>query len=333
MRLKAVFPVVVLLFTAAGILFAAPGLRWSTSLDTIVSTGDTRYLMEEPAGGFSSELIFPLNTLMAGVTIRRDLSGARPGSYLEAQVSTNLLAPFGKMVDYDWWMYPGYPKVPWSYTESDARLFGVSAALYWKPVLANHSWGNFGASFGYRFKYYYQEAIGFNGWQYADVYIDAVNDAEDGWYTMAVGVDDPRLGITYWVMYNFPTAGLSLTLKPQAGFSLHGEAGLAVAYASDEDDHVLRNKLSTASGLGFGGYLDLSVRFTWGNPNARLHPFIALSANALALKANVLQKQTWYGDDPVSTSVIEKPGDSITGLDHQISTRQFGVALTGGIEF
>jgi len=93
MRLKAVFPVVVLLFAAAGILFAAPGLRWSTSLDTIVSTGGRR------------------------------------GWAFEASVAVNLLTPFGKMEDGDWFMFFGTPKVPFSYTESAATCSGSPPPL------------------------------------------------------------------------------------------------------------------------------------------------------------------------------------------------------------
>ena len=134
---------------------------WSTSVDAVVATGDTRYLMEEFGNpGVSSELIFPLNTLLAGVTFRGDRTGGRRDWSLEASVAVNLLAPFGKMEDYDWWMYPGTPKVPFSYTESDVNMIWFVASAAWKPVLAPGGWGNLAAVLGYRFQYMHQKVNG-----------------------------------------------------------------------------------------------------------------------------------------------------------------------------
>jgi hypothetical protein len=97
---------------------------------------------------------------------------------------------------------------------------------------------------------------------------------------------------------------------------------------SDEDDHVLRYELSTASGLGFGGYARLLARYTWKNAESRLRPYLQLAGSAFAAKANTQQTQTYY-----TGATEESPGTRYSGIDHQISTRQFGVALTGGIEF
>jgi len=324
MRLKAVFPVVVLLFTAAGILFAAPGLTWSMSVDTIVTTGDTRYLMEEPAAGVSSELIFPLNTLMAGATLRGESSGGRRGWAFESSVAVNLLTPFGKMEDWDWFMFFGTPRVPFSYTESAATMFWITASASWQPVLAAGSWGKLSLALGYRFQYMHQNINGYNGWVYDDLLPAPSGDGQPELYSQS----GFGLVLTYWVLYNLPTAGMGVTLTPASGAFLRLEAGLAVPYVSDEDDHVLRYKLSTASGLGFGGYARLLARYTWGNTESRLRPYLQLAGSAFAAKANTQQTQTYY-----TGATEESPGTRYSGIDHQISTRQFGVALTGGIEF
>ena len=300
-------------------LFAEPAWSWSTSLDTIVAAGDTRYLMELLGNpGLSSELVFPLNTLLEGVTFRGERTGGRHDGRrewsFEASIAVNLLAPFGKMKDYDWDMYPGYPKSIWSYTESDPTMLWLVASAAWKPVLAVGSWGRLEAVLKYRLQYISQKEYGINGWEYdPDLLL----------------VDDPGVfASTYWVLWNVPTAGLAVTLKPVPSVAVLMEAGLAVPIVADEDDHVLRFKLSTASGLGLGGYAELAVRYTWGNPKARVQPFLHLSIDAMALKANTLQTQTYY------TGATEyPPGTTWSGIDHQISTKQFTVTLACGAAY
>lgn len=321
MRIKAVFSAVVLIFTTAAVLTASPGVSWSAAVDTIVSIGDTRYLMEEPGSpGVSSELIFPLNTLLAAATLNGESSGGRRGWAFAASVAVNLLAPFGKMEDWDWWMYYGTPKVPFSYTESDAEMLWIAASASWQPVLASGAWGRVSAVLGYRFQFVSQNVIGYNGW-YNDSDLDGI---ADGYYPQTRN----GLVLTYWVMYNTPSAGLAVRLTPVAGMYAHAEAGLAIPYVADEDDHVLRYKLSKASGLGFGGYARLLVHYTLGNSDARWRPYLEVGGSAFAAKANTQQTQTFY-----TGSINPPPGTSLSGIDHQISTRQFGGSLTVGIEF
>ena len=303
-------------------LFAEPAWSWSTSLDTIVGVGDTRYLMELPGNpGLSSELIFPLHTLLEGITFRGERMGGRHDGRrnwsFEASFAVNLLTPFGRMKDYDWDMYPGYPKSIWSYTESDPTMLWLVASAAWKPVLAVGSWGRLEAVLKYRLQYISQKEHSRNGWQYdPDLLL----------------IDDPGvLALTYWVMWNVPTAGLAVTLKPVPGVAVVMEAGLAVPIVADEDDHVLRNKLSTALGLGFGGYAELAVRYSWGKAESRVHPYLSFIAGMMALKANTLQTQAWYGDDPGYAG--DETGMVISGIDHQISTKQFTVTLSCGAAY
>ncbi len=267
--------------------------------------------------GMSSELIFPLNTLLAGLTFRGQRSGDRRdggGDWgLEASLAVNLLAPFGTMKDYDWDMYPGYPKTIWSYTESDPTMLWLAAAVAWKPVLPAGGWGRLEAALGYRLQYISQREYGINGWQY-DPGLGLVND--------------PGLALTYWVLWNVPTAGLAVALQPAPSVAVALEAGLAVPYVSDADDHVLRYKLSTAHGLGLGGYAELSARYSWGKAESRVRPYLSLAASFMALKANTAQTQSWYGNDPSFAG--DETGMVIPGVDHQISTRQFTAVLACG---
>jgi hypothetical protein len=238
------------------------------------------------------------------------------------------------MKDYDWDMYPGYPKAAFSYTESDVRLVWFLASAAWKPVLSSGGWGKLSVVLGYRLQYVYQEAKGYVGWQYLDLLPDNAppgpdpTDGDGQPELYLVSSPNDTVVLTYWVLWNVPTAGFSLTLTPLPGLSVLLEAGLAVPIVADQDDHVLRNKLSTASGLGIGGYARLAVQYSWGRPEARVRPFLVLTMDAMALKANTQQTQTYYAG-----ATEQPPGTTWTGIDHQISTRQLAAVLAFGISY
>jgi hypothetical protein len=302
----------------------ADPLRFTVTLDTLWNIGDTRYLMEEPATppyGGSSELIFPLNTLVEGVRLRYEpASRTRKHWSLEGSFYTNLINPIGLMKDYDWWMYSGSPKVPFSYTESSAVMRWYLASLETQFELGSGGWGKFLLAFGYRFQFIKQVIVGFKGW--------TLDDNLDGVLEPYTPVQDSRHGLDYQIIYNIVTAGLAPILTPIPEISVTAEAGLALAYVSDRDDHVLRYKLSTASGLGYGGYAGLEVRYTWDTANPRLRPFIALSGSALGLRVKTSQTQTYY-----QGATEAPPGTTMTGIDHRISTRQYRAAFILGLQF
>ena len=84
---------------------------------------------------------------------------------------------------------------------------------------------------GYRLQYVYQEIDGYNGWVYDDITTPPDNDPEppntpDGqpelWYQSGTGIV-----LTYWVLWNIPTAGLSVSLQPGPSVSVRLEAGAA----------------------------------------------------------------------------------------------------------
>jgi hypothetical protein len=322
---KAVLVVAFAAVLAPG-LFAEPAWKWFTSVGTVLTAGDTRYLMEEPGSpyGVSSELIFPLETLLGRVTVRGERTGdsqkrLKDWSF-DLSLAVNVLAPFGLMQDFDWLMYLGTPKVPISYTESDAGLTWLELSAAWSPVVASGNWGSLAVAVGLRFHYVNEQAFGYNGW----LYEDTDTDGQPELFTQTA----TGLVLTYRVLWSVPTAGLSVALRPAEGVNVKAEAGAAVPYAADEDDHVLRHKLSKASGLGIGGYAELAARYTWGKARSRAHPYLSLTAGLLALKADTKQTQTYY------SGATEYPaGTTWSGIDHQISTVQFSAALAGGVTY
>jgi len=313
-------------------VWSAPGLsaaepRFTTTLDTVWAMGDTRYLMEIPASsyGVSSELVFPLQTLLEGMRFRYVPAG--PGRLrwsLEGSFHTNLINPYGLMLDYDWYMWPGDPKEPFSYTESAAAMRWYLASAEAQFDLRSGSWGKVGLAFGYRFQFIKQEITGYSGW-YLDTNDDGIADS----YNPLKNLTDRSLD--YQIIYNTITAGLSLALNPAPPVSITAEAGFALPFVSDRDDHLLRYKLSTASGVGYGAYAGVEARYTWSPAGSRLRPFVALSGSGLWLVAKTLQTQYWYGDDPGYPG--DETGTYIFGVDHQISSRQYRVAFIFGLQF
>ena len=299
--------------------------RFTATLDTAWAMGDTRYLMEMPdlisPPGVSSELVFPLQALLEGVRFR--YVPASPGNLrwsLEVSFYTNLINPIGIMQDYDWYMYPGYPKAPFSYTESEATMRWHLASAEAQFDLRFGAWGRVALAFGYRFQFIKQEITGFTGWQYDDRDLNGQPEL----YL----ISGSEHALDYQVSYNTITAGLSLTLNPAPPVAVTAEAGFALPYVSDRDDHVLRYKLSTASGFGYGGYAGLEARYTWCPAGSRLRPFLALSGSGLWLVAKTVQTQYWY-----EGATEEPPGTYYFGIDHRISTRQYRVALIIGLQF
>jgi hypothetical protein len=326
-----------LLFLLAALaVLSAPRLSaaapvFTMTIDTIWVTGDTRYLYEDPSiiptgvpRGGSSELIFPLNTLVEGLRFHYvPASQERLRWALEVSFHTNLIDTYGLMQDYDWWMYPGIPKVPFNYTESPAAMRWYLAAAEAQFNLSSGEWGKVALAFGYRFQFINQRITSGNGWS-LDTNLD--------------GTLEPRTpdqfnvyALDYRIFYNTVTAGMNLILNPASPVSITAEAGFALPYVYDRDNHILRHKLSTASGIGYGGIAGLEARYTWSPASSRLRPFVALSSSGLWLFANTLQTQYWYGDDPFTP--WDDTGNWISGIDHRISTRQYRVAFILGLQF
>ena len=108
--------------------------------------------------------------------------------------------------------------------------------------------------------------------------------------------------------HGFPL-GLELRLAPGGRLALALELAYLPVYASDVDDHLLRNKLSTAAGLGHGAQGAIEVRFAL-SPGASAPArgaYLAARVEGLAWLVSTTQTQEWYGDDPAA------PGDE-TGM-------------------
>ncbi|MFW6360845.1 MAG: hypothetical protein ACOC2R_03755 [Spirochaetota bacterium] len=286
--------------------------------------GSTEYVLQAP--GVQSRLEFPLNMLVLGLSGEYALrSEGREDWRFQMSAGTSVSGPWGVLKDHDWYLVEDVPPIKFSYTESDAELFFFEArAGVEKRVFSAPDAGLFGR-LGYDFQYISQNALGFSGWQY----VQDPNASEDDDYVYAIAVkNSDQLALEYTVVYHRLAAGAVLRWQPYRSFEL--ELGLLpqLMYVADRDDHVLRNKLSTAAGFGGGVESELSLTYRW-HENPDYQSYVSVSGGLLYLRAVAEQTQEWYGDDPGTAG--DDTGQKYTGITHIIQTLQGSLGVSAGV--
>jgi hypothetical protein len=326
-------------------LAAADGVHYSFAPKLNFGFGHTTYTMDNVyiadttgtiIGKAKSELKFPLDAIYAGIEaeICFETSGYREwfinaagtGDVLWGIISSfysrNIIDRWGVMTDGDWITPIGYNDFKWSYTESDVKFsydmvsFQVGRRIHgWEKAVTY-------AVIGYRYQKIVQNIINVRGWQYDLRYsppplhdIDTTIHALD----YEVTYHKPSIGILYDVRFN-----------PQTHFEL--SAGYMHVFASDIDDHILRNKISEASGTGPGFYSSIEFSLIINPDNPGLKPFINLNADFSILSVSSAQTQKWYGDDPI-TDNYDDTGDISDNIPHKFSSMQLVLGIQVGLAF
>lgn len=303
---------------------SAQDSRFKVEPYTEVLLGSTQYLLQAP--GVQSKLEFPLNSLVLGVGAeysvqRREMEEWR----FKLSAGTAISGPWGLLKDHDWYLVEDAPPIKFSYTESEAEMFLFEVDAGGEKRLHSSGEAHYFASLQYSYQYISQNALGYSGWQY----VQDPNPPVDDDYVYAIGVmNSDLLALEYTVVYHrlgaggvlrwqpYPRLGIDLTLLPQ------------LTYVRDKDDHVLRNKLSTAAGIGYGGAAELSI--TYRSPGTQEYQsYVGLTGNLLYLRAVTEQTQEWYGDDPGTSE--DDTGQKYTGISHIIQTLQGGLSLSAGV--
>jgi len=306
-------------------LFAENRVKYTLAPQVWQNFGYTEYIMDISVPTDSgllelkSELEFPLDVVMAGVTV--GFHSTRVGLYawsMEGGYFTNLEDPGGVMKDHDWGTLEwGQDAEKFSYTESRAEmkstLITAEASL---RVLHKRSfnldlWG------GFRYQKIEQDIIGFEGWQ-----LDSNLVPQD--------ISSTERGVFYRVTYKVPHLGLRSGVKLGEYTDLDAKAAFALVWTSDFDDHLLRKKTATADISGHGFISSVGARYLVP-AGGRVQPFFELVAGILYFHASGSQKQRWYGDDPITED--DDTGLSISGIPHEINSRQASVGVKVGVAF
>ena len=311
-----------LLLLCGTALFADDGRRYLVEASGDWLLGHTTYDLSAAYSGGTvfSRLAFPLDSLQAGLRFQAEnlQAGRREGS-LAASVRASLNDPTARMIDEDWDQPTGYPKFAFSYTESGIDLSAWTFSLSAEKRLVSWPGADLLAAAGYTYQFLHEVALDFEGWYYE---WNAGAGAYDLYMQSYAGA-----ALDYKVYYHTPSIGLRLVsyLHPLATVTLSSD--LLLVYGADRDDHLLRTKLSTASGLGFGLALEGAGRLFLDRPGSG--PYLTLQAGLRWLRVSTDQRQYWYGSaDPSAAG-----GTVYEGIGHLMTSFQYGLSLSSGFAF
>jgi len=266
-----------------------------------------------------SQLEFPLDAWFVGVATAADWPNSRrPRWSVEAAMRFAVSDPGSLMYDHDWYRLPGDEFTKFSYTESDVEMaatltdISVSFWLLW--------WGEarLGLSAGYRHYLIKQDIVGYRGWQLDD----------QGTQQFLQGTER---GIYYSMIYHLPNAGIRSRLHLADWLRWDNRLSYIQVFASDYDDHLLRNKIGVADMHGGGGNYRCEFSLLTAGKSAPL-PFATLFVDLTYLQGWGDQTQSWYGDDPASPDENDT-GQVVSGIPHDIESLQFGFGLRLGVLF
>jgi len=307
-------------------LMAQSKVKFTVTPQLSQNFGLTEYIMDislpynEGIYVLKSQLEFPLDVVMAGVTV--GLHSTRDTLYawsLEGGYFSNIDNPGGVMKDHDWETDTTTWRVEkFSYTESRAEMKStlITVEGYLRVLQRQHFgldlWG------GFRYQKIEQDIIGYDGWQ-----IDT-----NGVRHTVSGIEK---GIYYKVTYKSPHLGLRSNIRLRHHTVISAKAAFALVWASDFDDHLLRNKTATADITGKGFISGVSIRHQMPR-TGKIQPFFELASEFAYHHASGIQTQSWYGDDPI-TPDVDDTGTILLGIPHEINSRQVSVGLRLGLGF
>lgn len=321
--IKRIFLSIVIIITITNInaeeglyLYLDFGIHWNW--------GHSNYYLEHTAEQttVSSLLEFPLDYPLIGAEtglIQYDKAGK--DFSLNAGFYMNVMNPLSVMKDSDWIEKSGQGKYMFSYTESTVNPCHSVLAF---GKINKKIFSIFSLSFlynvGYQFQRIYQDIMGYQGWQI---------DLDTGELSDIQGTEE---AMEYWIIYHRPFTGLMINIAhPDFPLSLEIDSNYMFIYIYDFDDHVLRNKESTAEGIGHGFYSSFKLLFQFIKNPIDINPYISLNGNLYYIFTPAKQRQEWYGDDPASSG--DDTGYYISDISHEVNSLQFDIGLNLGFSY
>ncbi len=344
---KYILPVIISLCLLSGVVHAGQTVELSISPSVGYNFGETDYVMdiltyiqdengdllEDDDGNpllyqLKSQLEYPLDVAMGGVTFRLAPTVDPSLWSVEAGIYTSLNNPGGVMKDSDWDGISGYYDLTkWSYTESSVdtmKLFRFDIQAT-RRILSP---GKLRVALlaGFRYQKIEQKLFGVEGWQ---IDFDTTSMTFDE--PVSFNLYQNQNVLYYEIELMMPQIGLLLTadLSPKLNAGL--KTVLAPVWFDDVDDHVLRDKLSTADGNGIGFIGALNARYDLPASGQFFKPFLDFFVEYMTLSASGDQVQEWYGDDPISEA--DDTGTSIGGIPHDITSTQYNIGVRLGLTF
>lgn len=243
--------------------------------------------------------------------------------YLAASVHTNISSPSEKMLDSDWYgKQPYIPYTKFSYTESDVENRIINTDVHIARHIAQLNKTNIFLVLGFKYNYFKQNVSGYNGWQ-------KVLDTVTNEYSDPITVGGNAPAIDYTLKIKQPYIGFN-ALFNIGKIENNMMAAFAPVFYSNEDDHLLRYKLSTSDGDGEGYLFNYSFKF---DINPERNVYLKINTEYNYYQATGKQEQIWYDDEISGSEVIVPSGTKISGIPHQIEGSSFSIGAYLGMSF
>jgi hypothetical protein len=264
---------------------------------------------DETKVALKSELKFPLSTWLAGGHLQYifPISKRRVMS-INGGIYTNISDGTGRMNDQDWIddIQIGFTKA----RQSNLEMLHTNITLKYQFLNTGYSeiylLGNI---FYQRLNF---ENTGYWGW--------VVNYYSNILYE----VQGTKPTVNYKVQYLNPQLGLGFRfpILQSVLFELESSAGITIA--KDEDDHLLRSKLSKGDAIGFSTFSTFKLHFTPFNLGKH-SIFLNLYGDLQYIYAKGEQRQEWYANmgQPAGTIIEEIP--------YQFESLQYAFGINIGL--
>ncbi len=301
--------------------------KFSFTLDPSVSQnfGYTEYVMDIVTYSdtglvvLGSKLEFPLDVVMAGVRFgMQPMEDSTDAWRVEGGIFTNIDDPDKIMKDTDWKKKRTNLVVDDSYTESRTEMTSLLLTLEATKCVIHRPNVDLALWAGFRYHRVNQDIFGWDGWS---IDSNLVMHKQSG----------AEKGISYRVTYKLPHIGLRSNIRYGQWASVEIKAAYAPVFVSDHDDHLLRHKIGTSSISGNGIISGASIHVS---PTSTTTPklLFCVVSNFAYFHASGSQKQSWYGDDPI-TPDKDDTGTVVPGIPHEINSLQVSVGLEVGLTF
>ncbi len=284
---------------------------------------DIRYPLDTAPGGIKvlrSELKFPLDVTMAGV--RGVLESTAQGLYawsVAVGYSVNSENPEDLMQDSDWSNLRSVEPEKYIYTESPAQMRSTMVTAETTLRVVPQRQFNLDLWGGFRYQKIEQDIIGYRGW------------ALDNAFDTVLLFDTTSLAMFYRVEFTTAYLGCRANFHPTPHLKFSGQAAFALVWASDFDDHHLRNKEADADIDGTGAIFGVNLGYRIPVQSV-VRPFVEFVGDLAYYRASGGQTQSWYGDDP-ATPDKDETGTSISGIPHEIRSLRGSVGVRVGVGF
>lgn len=273
-----------------------------------------------------SILNFPLDRFSVGAEIGiHSLDSSTNFWYVKLAGTTNITKPDGNMTDEDWDKVLGRFDTKFSYTESNAELSEINLNIETGRDMFKLFGLNIGMMVGFKYQNLKFDINDFYGWQ-------KPFDLENFVYLDSVIMWDFVPALTYDITFANPYVGFFSHSKLSKSSSLNLKVAMQSVIIKDEDNHLLRRKISTSSGTGLGFLGGLEFKLKLHKSKSSIQPFLKIAGEFSSMKVETNQTQRWYGDDP-ATPDIDDTGEVSDKLPHIIRSQQISAGLQFGLSF